>query len=96
LCEITGCHDPQILGEVVTASCLNRWEQYGQEVGHRDDIQWGMLLTILANQNRNKDTPPIQTDELMPYFEKQLPPIDELEARLKKSLQEKFERNRKS
>ena len=95
MCEITGCHDPRILGEIVSASCLNKWEQYQQEAGYRDDILWGMLTSIIANQNRGKDDTPISTDELMPYFEKELPTVEELEEKIKRNLKEKFERNRK-
>ena len=86
MCEITGCHDPSILGEIVTASCINKWTQYEQEAGYRNDLLWGMLTTIIANQNRDKDSTPIQTDEMMPYFEKELPSVDELENKLRKRL----------
>jgi hypothetical protein len=92
LCEVIGCPDPDWLASVVSVSTLQRWQKYQEQVGFRDDIHWGLLLSLLFNINRDQDSPAMKPQEWMPYLVEELPDRDELQQRIKETIGKRLKR----
>jgi len=48
------------------------WQTYAEQFGlgiDRDDIHWGMLMSMLFNIHRDKDAPAKKATSFMPYYQ---------------------------
>jgi hypothetical protein len=48
------------------------WQRYYEQYGFgvdRDDIHWGMLLSMLYNIHKSKDAPAKKATDFMPYYD---------------------------
>lgn len=69
-----GFPHPDYLLPHLSAKQLLDWQRYAGQFGlgvDRDDIHWGMLLSMYYNTNRAKDSPPKTATEFMPYREEE-------------------------
>ena len=74
MCEVTGHAHPDYLLPFLSAEQLLDWSRYEKQYGFRDDIHWGLLCCLIANQWIKKGDPPHRPEEFMPYYSPE--PID--------------------
>lgn len=74
LCLSLGFPHPDYLYPYLSGRQLLEWQDFAAQYGFgidRDDIHWGMLLSMFFNVNR-EDGPPKDATEFMPYRQAEL------------------------
>ena len=67
-----GFPHPDYLLPYLSAGQLLDWQRYAEQYGvsiARDDIHWGMLLSMFFNANRGEGSQPKPATDFMPYYE---------------------------
>lgn len=65
------------------------------QCGYREDVQFGLITYILANQNRSSNDSEIPMESLMPYYEGPVVNEEDLALKIKSMMREKLGGNPK-
>lgn len=89
VCEATGVPHPDYLADLLTVEQLQGWQDYEEQFGFRNDIFWGMFLSMFANVNKKPDVPEQTPLNFMPYTKEQELTPEEIEDKLTKMFSRK-------